>query len=65
MTTFTIALAEEQALKLKERAEQSGLTLEKLLRASVQEWLARPKPDFAEAATFVLNKNAKLYRRLA
>ena len=65
MATFTIALAEEHALKLKERTEQSGLTPEELLRASVQEWLTRPKQDFEAAAAFVLNKNAELYRRLS
>jgi hypothetical protein len=28
-------------------------------------WLAHPRADFADAAAYVLKKNAELYRRLA
>jgi hypothetical protein len=31
----------------------------------VEEWLARPREDFAAAARYVRGKNAALYRRLA
>jgi predicted transcriptional regulator len=65
MTTITIALPEEQARKLEELAQEAGVTPEALLRAGVEEWLARPRSDFAEAAAYVLKKNAELYRRLA
>jgi hypothetical protein len=65
MTTITITLAEEQALKLQEMAQAAGTTPDELLRASVEEWLARPQRDFSEAAAYVLEKNAELYRRLA
>jgi predicted transcriptional regulator len=65
MTTITIALPEEQALKLQELAQAAGTTPDELLRASVEEWLSRPKRDFSEAAAYVLHKNAELYRRLA
>ncbi len=65
MTTITIALPDERARRLKELADEAGVAPEELLRASVEEWLARPKEDFARAATYVLKKNAELYRRLA
>jgi antitoxin FitA len=65
MTTITIALPDEQALKLKEMAAEAGVTPEELLRAGVEEWLGRARNDFAEAAAYILAKNAELYRRLA
>jgi predicted transcriptional regulator len=65
MKHIVIELPDEQALKLQEIAEQAGVTPEELLRAGVQEWLARPHGDFADAAAYVLAKNAELYRRLA
>lgn len=65
MTTITITLADQRALKLKELAEEMGVAPEELLRARVEEWLSRPEPNFAEAAAYVLKKNADLYRRLA
>ena len=65
MTTVTITLSEERAVKLKELAEEMGVAPEELLRARVEEWLSRPESDFAQAATYVLKKNAELYRRLA
>jgi predicted transcriptional regulator len=65
MTTITIALSEERLQKLKELARAANLTPEELARASLEEWLSRPKDDFARAANYVLQKNAELYRRLA
>lgn len=65
MTTITIALPDEQALKLKELAKEVGITPEDLLRAGVEEWLRGPRDDFARAADYVLRKNTELYRRLA
>lgn len=65
MTTITIALPEEPMSQLRKLAEEAGISPEELLRASVEHWLARPKEDFAQAAAYVLKKNAELYRRLA
>jgi antitoxin FitA len=65
MTTLTIELPEEPMLRLKELAKEAGVTPEELLRASVEQWLVSPKDDFAQAAGYVLKKNAELYRRLA
>ena len=65
MTTITIALPDEPMSRLKELAAKAGLTPEELLRASVEQWLAKPREDFAKAAAYVLSKNADLYKRLA
>jgi len=43
----------------------TGVPPEEFLRASVEEWLSRPRSGFAEAASYVLQKNTELYRRLA
>jgi hypothetical protein len=64
MDTFTIALTEEQAHRLREQAREAGISPEQLLKAGVEEWLARPGRDFAEAAAHVLRKNHELYRRV-
>jgi antitoxin FitA len=65
MTTVTIVLPDEPMLRLKELAEEAGIAPEELLRVSVEQWLAQPKEDFAQAASYVLKKNAELYWRLA
>lgn len=65
MSPITIQLSEEGLRKLQDLAKQADTTPEELLRANVEEWLTRPARDFAEAADYVLRKNAELYRRLA
>jgi predicted transcriptional regulator len=65
MTTITIPLSDERMRRLKELAEEARVTPEELICASLEEWLSRPKDDFARAAEYVLRKNAELYRRLA
>jgi predicted transcriptional regulator len=65
MTTITIPLSEDRLQRLKELATEAKVAPEELVRLSVEEWLARPKADFARAADYVVQKNAELYRRLA
>jgi predicted transcriptional regulator len=65
MTTLTIALPDEPMQRLRELATEAGVAPEELLRASVEQWLKKPKEDFAQAAAYVLKKNAELYQRLA
>ena len=43
METITITLSEPLLQKLKERAKEAKVAPEELLRASVEEWLQRPK----------------------
>jgi antitoxin FitA len=65
MTVITVPLSDEQLERLRVRARQAGMAPEDLVRASLEEWLSVPGKDFAEAARYVLQKNAELYRRLA
>jgi len=50
---------------LQKLAQESGISLEDLLRASIEDWLNYPKSEFVQASSYVLKKNAQLYRRLA
>ena len=65
MTTITIPLSEERLNLLQTWSEQAGLSPEEFLRHQVEQFLAQPDEAFRKAATYVLTKNAELYRRLA
>lgn len=64
MPTISIPLSDEQVARLHSCAEKNGVTPEEFLRERIDEFLAAPGRDFAEAAAFVLEKNQELYRRL-
>jgi hypothetical protein len=36
-----------------------------MARAGLEDWLRQPRDDYVQAAGYVLQKNADLYRRLA
>jgi antitoxin FitA len=65
MTAITVPLPEERLDQLRQMARQAGVSPEELARASLEDWLRQPRDDFAQAARYVLQKNAELYRRLA
>ena len=65
MTTLMIDLPDEPMQRLRELATEAGVAPEELVRANIEQWLTRPREDFAQAAAYVLKKNAELYRRLA
>ncbi|MCU0550845.1 MAG: DNA-binding protein [Leptolyngbya sp. Prado105] len=65
MASITIDLSDSQIQKLQDLANRHGVAIDILLKASVEDWLNSQKPDFADAADYVLAKNAELYRRLA
>lgn len=60
----SINISEEQAEKLSAEAERLGLTPEQLASAAVIDLLER-KEDFSDATSYVLTKNAELYKRLS
>jgi antitoxin FitA len=62
---FKITLPAQHASKLGNLAREAGVSPEEFLGAKVENWLAHPETDFAEAAAYVVKKNADLYRRLA
>jgi hypothetical protein len=65
MTNISIPLSEERLEQLRTWAEKVGLTPEEFLRRRVEQLLDRPDEQFRQAASYVLQKNAELYRRLA
>lgn len=60
-----VELSEHQVEALRERAKSLGISAEQLASAAVADLVGQPADDFERAATRVLSKNAKLYRRLA
>jgi len=64
MRTVKIDLPDETAHRVETAAREHGVTIEELVRTSVEEKLARDK-EFEAAATRVLSKNAELYERLS
>ena len=60
-----IELSPAQAEKLKQVADQLGITPSELARAAVADLLAQKDEDFRKAAEHILRKNSELYRRLA
>ncbi len=65
MTTITITLPDDHLVKLKEMAARLGVTPEDLARVSIEELLSCSEDGVQRAITYVLTKNAELYRRLA
>ena len=65
MSAITIKLPSERLTKLQETATHFGVTVEELVRLSVEELLSRPDQVFEEAMARVLEKNEELYQRLA
>jgi hypothetical protein len=65
MMTLKVELAQETIARVEEAAQKLGITPEQFLRVSVEEMLIRLEQDFLEAAKYVLDKNADLYKRLA
>jgi antitoxin FitA len=65
MTSITIDIPDSQLQKLQDLAKVHGVSPEALLRASLENWLSSPKPEFSNAASYVMKKNAELYSRLA
>ena len=64
MKTLELQLPDDIAVKAQAIASKQGVTVEQLLRLSLDEKLARDA-DLEEAVREVLSENAELYRRLA
>ena len=64
MKTLEIHVPEDVAAKIEQAAEQKGVSLEELIRISVEEKLDRDD-QLERAARHVLAKNAELYERLS
>ena len=64
MRTVKVDLPDETAERIELAARQRGVSVEELVRASVEEKLERDAA-FEAAAERVLSKNAELYERLS
>ena len=64
MKTLELQIPDDVAVKAEAIASKRGVTLEQLLRASLEEKLARDA-ELEEAVREVLAENAELYKRLA
>ena len=65
MTTITVTVPEDRLSKLAEVARRFNVTVEELVRLSIEDLLAKPDAAFQDAMEYTLNKNQELYRRLA
>jgi hypothetical protein len=65
MKVLELNLSEPTVTKLREAAERLSLSPEELAILSLEEKLAQLDDQFRNAADYVLNKNAELYKRLA
>jgi len=65
MKVFELNLPELTVTKLQEAADRLSLSPEELAILSLEEKLAQLDDQFKNAADYVLNKNAELYKRLA
>lgn len=64
MKMLELQLPDDVATRLERTAREQGVSLEELIRRSVDEKLARDA-DFSSAADYVLAKNSDLYERLS
>ena len=64
MKTLELQVPDEIASKIEEAASARGVSVDDLVRASLEEKLARDD-EFKNAARTVLAKNRDLYERLA
>lgn len=63
--SLAFELSDEKARKLREKAEQFGLSLEELVQAGIDDFLNQPDERFQEALEHTLDKNSELYDRLS
>lgn len=64
MASLTITLKEDQLGRLRKIADELGVSMEDVVQSTLDEYLTR-RERFHQAADYVLDKNAELYRRLA
>ena len=65
METITITVTNDRLSKLREVASDFNVTIEELIRLSIENLLLQPEAAFQRAMEYTLNKNRELYQRLA
>jgi hypothetical protein len=64
MSTITITLPDERLNRLEHRAADLGITVEELVKMSLDELLSKTDEAFEHAMGRVLDRNKDLYERL-
>ena len=62
---LNVQLDEQPFQRLQEAARRLNVSVNELAKAAINDLLAKPEPDFEQAASRILKKNAEVYRRLA
>lgn len=65
MATLTISLSDEEMKRLEALGKREGLTVEQMVRLSINNFISQSDESFRVAAKRVMQKNAELYRRLS
>ena len=65
MTTVSIPLSDEEMRRLEALGKREGLTVEQMVRISINDLIGPPDDAFHASAKRVMGKNAELYRRLS
>jgi predicted transcriptional regulator len=56
VASITINLPDTQLQRLQQLAQENGISLEDLLRASIEDCRSYPKSEFVQASSYVLKK---------
>jgi predicted transcriptional regulator len=64
MKTLEIHVPDDLATRVEQAAQEKGVSLDELVRVTLEEKLARDE-QFVAAARYVLAKNSELYERLS
>ncbi len=65
MTSITIAIPDDRLRRLSQVAAHLGISVDDLVRVSIEEILDRPEESFDHALHYLFRKNESTYRRLA
>jgi len=65
MGTITVTVPDEHLTRLAQRARDRGITVEDMVRLSLNDLLAKTDEAFNQVVDRVLEKNKTLYERLA
>jgi hypothetical protein len=49
VASITVEIPDTQLQNLQQLAPENGISLEDLLRASIEDWLSHPKSEFVQA----------------
>ena len=65
MTSITLKIDDDKAVRLRLKAQYLGMDLEQFIAASFEDLAELSDPDFLLSVKNVIAKNSELYNRLA